>query len=160
MRGKYTSTTGPVDLARLLDAMSAVPDDRFVPSWIVAPTHDAFTVLERLDRAVGETSRKVRALRRGLVPSWAEDPCGGARTGSDEVSLRSGRQPARRAGRGGPARGPARPGTGRSPADECEDLGRAAPYLGSALLALAMGSPRRAAFQTDRTNSLLDVCPA
>ncbi|MFD9062321.1 hypothetical protein ACFVZ3_12450 [Kitasatospora purpeofusca] len=45
-------------------------------------------------------------------------------------------------------------------ADECEDLGRAAPHLGTALLDLAMGNPRRAAFQADRTRSLLDACPA
>ncbi|MEV4560011.1 SOS response-associated peptidase [Kitasatospora sp. NPDC049285] len=79
MCGRYVSTTGPVDLARLFDANSAVPDDRFAPSWNVAPTRDVLVVLERLDKESGEIARQVRALRWGLVPSWAKDPSGGAR---------------------------------------------------------------------------------
>ncbi|MFD9065807.1 hypothetical protein ACFVZ3_30305 [Kitasatospora purpeofusca] len=47
MCGRFVSTTGPIDPARLLDVSTAVSDTDFTPSWNVGTTRDALTVLMR-----------------------------------------------------------------------------------------------------------------
>ena len=73
MCGRTTSTTSRDTLARLLDV-----DDVEAPelpiSWNVAPTQPVYAVATS-----SNGSRKLRALRWGLVPSWAKDPRIGAR---------------------------------------------------------------------------------
>ncbi|WP_030856724.1 SOS response-associated peptidase [Streptomyces sp. NRRL F-2747] len=78
MCGRYASSRAPEDLAGLFEARWD-PRETLAPSWNVAPTDDVWAVLERPDRATGEVERRLRALRWGLVPSWAKDPNGGAR---------------------------------------------------------------------------------
>ncbi|MFD4911468.1 hypothetical protein [Kitasatospora purpeofusca] len=105
-----------------------------------------------------------------LLASWRTDTCADPRTGS----AREGDTPLAALARADARMDRIRGGVSvlRSPyvglylpvgdgyadadwADECE-----APHLGTALLGLAMGNPRRAAFQADKTRSLLDACPA
>jgi putative SOS response-associated peptidase YedK len=61
--------------------VSSVVGDEPAPSWNVAPTQEARVVLERLNRdhVDGPPVRQLRALRWGLVPSWAPDPRIGSR---------------------------------------------------------------------------------
>jgi putative SOS response-associated peptidase YedK len=55
------------------------------PSWNVAPTDEVYAVMERTPRTEedpdreGEPVRQLRALRWGLVPSWAKDEKIGSR---------------------------------------------------------------------------------
>ncbi|MFJ3922140.1 SOS response-associated peptidase [Streptomyces sp. NPDC090022] len=78
MCGRYASSRAPGDLA---DLFRARWDGRetLAASWNVAPTDPVWAVLERPDRESGEVARRLRALRWGLVPSWAKDPAVGAR---------------------------------------------------------------------------------
>ncbi|WP_406186915.1 SOS response-associated peptidase [Streptomyces sp. NBC_01006] len=78
MCGRYASSRAPEDLADLFEARWD-PRETLAPSWNVAPTDEVWAVLERPDRTTGEVERRLRALRWGLVPSWAKDPNGGAR---------------------------------------------------------------------------------
>jgi putative SOS response-associated peptidase YedK len=78
MCGRFVSTTTPADFGALLRAV-ALPTEALAPSWNVAPTDPVLAGLERVDRATGELVRQVRAVRWGLVPSWAKDASGGAR---------------------------------------------------------------------------------
>ncbi len=67
MCGRATSTTARDTLARLLDVEQVVaPELPF--SWNVAPTQPVYAVATSSGGA-----RKLRALRWGLVPSWAKD---------------------------------------------------------------------------------------
>jgi putative SOS response-associated peptidase YedK len=75
MCGRYVSTRGPAELSSLFH----VPDPpleevALEPSWNVAPTDDVWAVMERVDRDTGEIRRQLRAVRWGLVPSWAKSP--------------------------------------------------------------------------------------
>jgi putative SOS response-associated peptidase YedK len=73
MCGRTTSTAPRDTLARLLD-VDEVDTPELPISWNVAPTQPVYAV------ATSSTvSRKVPALRWGLVPSWANDPRIGAR---------------------------------------------------------------------------------
>jgi putative SOS response-associated peptidase YedK len=74
MCGRFVSTTAPAVLAERFRATVLDPDADAVPaSWNVAPTDVVNAVVN--DRG----QRRVRPLRWGLVPSWAEDPGTGAR---------------------------------------------------------------------------------
>ncbi|MET9956500.1 SOS response-associated peptidase [Streptomyces sp. NPDC006339] len=85
MCGRYTSTRGPEDLTRLFDVTVWNPEETLEPSWNVAPTDEVYAVLERAARGDGEeVRRELRALRWGLVPSWAKDP----KTGSRMINAR------------------------------------------------------------------------
>src|SRR4051812_34021562 len=70
------------DLQDLYDITS--PGDELSPSYNVVPTQQVDGVLERPrsgDDSNGgvEPERQLRALRWGLVPSWAKDPAIGSK---------------------------------------------------------------------------------
>ncbi|SEL15472.1 SOS response-associated peptidase [Streptacidiphilus jiangxiensis] len=79
MCGRYASSRKPEDLVELFEVTRWNPTETLAPSWNVAPTDDVWAVLERPDRETGELGRELRALRWGLVPSWAKDPSVGSR---------------------------------------------------------------------------------
>jgi putative SOS response-associated peptidase YedK len=85
-----TATTPKDTLARLLDVDEVDTPDLPI-SWNVAPTQPVYLVATSSGGA-----RRLRALRWGLVPSWAEDP----RTGGRLINARAetlSRKPAFRA---------------------------------------------------------------
>jgi putative SOS response-associated peptidase YedK len=71
MCGRYASSRPPEIIADEHDAEIDTP--ALPPSWNVAPTMPVYAVLER------EGTRRLRALRWGLVPSWADDLAIGSR---------------------------------------------------------------------------------
>jgi putative SOS response-associated peptidase YedK len=71
--GRTTSTFPTDTLARLLD-IDEVDAPELPISWNVAPTQPIYAVATSSNGA-----RKLRALRWGLLPSWARDPRIGAR---------------------------------------------------------------------------------
>jgi putative SOS response-associated peptidase YedK len=71
--GRTTSTFRTDTLARLLD-IDEVDAPELPISWNVAPTQPIYAVATSSNGA-----RKLRALRWGLLPSWARDPRIGAR---------------------------------------------------------------------------------
>ncbi|MGK5732204.1 SOS response-associated peptidase [Streptomyces sp. URMC 124] len=79
MCGRYVSTRSPQDLAGLFSVTQWDPEPLLAPSWNVAPTDDVWAVLERADRESGAIERHLRALRWGLVPSWAKSLSTGAK---------------------------------------------------------------------------------
>ncbi|WP_078871818.1 SOS response-associated peptidase [Streptomyces sp. NRRL S-337] len=79
MCGRYVATRSPQDLAGLFHVSRWNPEQLLAPSWNVAPTDDVWAVLERPDRETGEVARQLRALRWGLVPSWAKSVDVGAK---------------------------------------------------------------------------------
>ena len=79
MCGRYVSTRSPLDLATAFQAALPDPDQQVAPSWNVAPTDSVWGVLERVVKDGGGVERQLRALRWGLVPSWAKDPGIGAK---------------------------------------------------------------------------------
>src|SRR5436309_2893009 len=73
MCGRFVAATPPSVLAERFVVDEVVVDDR-PPSWNVAPTADVYAVARsRRGR------RRLGTLRWGLVPSWADNPSGGAR---------------------------------------------------------------------------------
>lgn len=80
MCGRYASTRSPADLTRLFQVTDWNPAEALAPSWNVAPTDEVYAVLERTARdEEDQVRRELRALKWGLVPSWAKDPKAGAR---------------------------------------------------------------------------------
>ncbi|MEU9795927.1 SOS response-associated peptidase [Streptomyces sparsogenes] len=81
MCGRYVSTRSPQDLTRLFHVTDWRPAETLAPSWNVAPTDEVYAVLQRAPRHGGDASvrRELRALRWGMVPSWAKDPKIGSR---------------------------------------------------------------------------------
>lgn len=93
--GRYALAKDPAALAVEFDV--AVPEERLVPDYNLAPTKSAYIVV---DRVVGEGSdlreRTLEAARWGLIPSWAKDPSIGSKlinarseTLSEKPSFRS-----------------------------------------------------------------------
>jgi len=89
MCGRYATTASTSDLVAAFDAALAEDDASKLanPSYNVAPTTTVPVILERVSRADPDTRedaepevvRQLRALRWGLVPSWAKDPGIGSR---------------------------------------------------------------------------------
>ena len=74
MCGRFVSTTAPAVLAERFQATVIDPDaETLAASWNVAPTDLVSTVVTDRGR------RRIRALRWGLVPSFARDPRGAVR---------------------------------------------------------------------------------
>ncbi|HUC14273.1 MAG TPA: SOS response-associated peptidase family protein [Acidimicrobiales bacterium] len=85
MCGRTTSTTPRDTLAQLLD-VDQLEAPELPISWNVAPTQSIYAVATSSSGA-----RKLRALRWGLVPSWAGDPRIGVRlinAGSETLAQR------------------------------------------------------------------------
>lgn len=83
MCGRYASSARPDELIDLFDVDEA-DDELPAASYNVAPTDRVPAVLERASKgtdsvAVGTVVRQLRALRWGLVPSWAKEVSVGAR---------------------------------------------------------------------------------
>ncbi|MEE1927664.1 SOS response-associated peptidase [Streptomyces sp. TRM 70351] len=76
MCGRYAASRSPEDLVGLFDVTLWEPEETLAPDWNVAPTKDVHAVLERPVRGADDQRpvRQLRALRWGLVPSWAKSP--------------------------------------------------------------------------------------
>ncbi|MFI0775031.1 SOS response-associated peptidase [Streptomyces sp. NPDC021212] len=85
MCGRYAASRRPEDLVGTFGVEKWEPEEALAPDWNVAPTKDVYAVLERPLKgpeaeAVGPRPvRQLRALKWGLVPSWAKSPEGGAK---------------------------------------------------------------------------------
>ena len=82
MCGRYVAVHSPQQLAEEFGVERIVVDGPVEPDYNVAPTKPVLGVLARTGRgeqASDEAQRQLRALRWGLVPSWAKDPSIGNR---------------------------------------------------------------------------------
>ncbi|WP_418059600.1 SOS response-associated peptidase [Pimelobacter simplex] len=80
MCGRYASSRSPEDLVEEFEVLDPRLEQAIPPSWNVAPTDPVYAVLERLAKDGSEEPvRQLRALRWGLVPSWAKDASIGSR---------------------------------------------------------------------------------
>ncbi|MFF9511663.1 SOS response-associated peptidase [Streptomyces sp. NPDC014724] len=81
MCGRYAASRRPEDLTGLFRVEKWEPAKTLAPDWNVAPTKEVYAVLERplKDADDQRPVRQLRALKWGLVPSWAKSPEGAAR---------------------------------------------------------------------------------
>jgi putative SOS response-associated peptidase YedK len=85
MCGRYASARKKQELLEEFEVeLDGVPDQELRPDYNVAPTKTVYAVMSRVPKTDGETAsgrsvRQLRAVRWGLVPSWAKDPSVGAR---------------------------------------------------------------------------------
>ncbi|MET7760617.1 SOS response-associated peptidase [Streptomyces sp. NPDC005393] len=81
MCGRYAASRRPEDLVGLFGVEKWEPAETLAPDWNVAPTKDVYAVLERplKDAAEPRPVRQLRALKWGLVPSWAKSPESGVK---------------------------------------------------------------------------------
>jgi putative SOS response-associated peptidase YedK len=79
MCGRYASSRSPEDLAEEFEVLDPRLERAIEPSWNVAPTDEVYAVMERTPQGADEPVRQLRALRWGLVPSWAKDASIGSR---------------------------------------------------------------------------------
>ncbi|RNF94860.1 SOS response-associated peptidase [Streptomyces botrytidirepellens] len=85
MCGRYAASRRPEDLVGVFGVEKWEPEETLAPDWNVAPTKDVYAVLERplkgpeAEAAGPQPVRQLRALKWGLVPSWAKSPEGGAK---------------------------------------------------------------------------------
>jgi putative SOS response-associated peptidase YedK len=82
MCGRYAASRSPEDLATLFGVERWDTAQRLPADWNVAPTKEIYVVLDRPLKEPGagpEPVRQLRALRWGLVPSWAQSPASAAR---------------------------------------------------------------------------------
>lgn len=84
MCGRYAASRSPDDLAVEFDAVPADGQPALPADYNVAPTKDVYVVRHARERdaegrPTGAGHREVRAVRWGLVPSWAKDPSVGNR---------------------------------------------------------------------------------
>ena len=80
MCGRYAASRSPDDLVEEFEVDDR-PEQMLPASYNVAPTQDVYAVLERPPRGEPEAPvrRALRAVRWGLVPSWATSPSIGSR---------------------------------------------------------------------------------
>lgn len=84
MCGRYASSRSPEDIVEEFEVLDPRLERAIPPSWNVAPTDEVYAVLERQPRnedgeREGDPVRQLRAVRWGLVPSWAKDEKIGSR---------------------------------------------------------------------------------
>ncbi|MFS3129979.1 SOS response-associated peptidase [Nocardioides sp. Bht2] len=79
MCGRYASSRRAEDLIDEFEVEESVLEAPLEPDYNVAPTKEVYAVLERPAKADRPQQRQLRALRWGLVPSWAKDPAIGNR---------------------------------------------------------------------------------
>lgn len=84
MCGRYAASRSPDDLAVEFEAVPADGQPALPADYNVAPTKDVYVVRHARERdaegrPTGAGHREVRAVRWGLVPSWAKDPSVGNR---------------------------------------------------------------------------------
>ena len=82
MCGRYASSRRPEDLVEEFEVVDSRVQQPLEPDYNVAPTKEVYAVVERppVARTADEPpQRQLRALRWGLVPSWAKDPSIGNR---------------------------------------------------------------------------------
>jgi putative SOS response-associated peptidase YedK len=79
MCGRYASSRRPERLVEEFRVAENRVDEPLPADFNVAPSKPVYAVLERTARDSEETSRQLRVLRWGLIPSWAKDPSIGNR---------------------------------------------------------------------------------
>jgi putative SOS response-associated peptidase YedK len=85
MCGRYAASRRPEDLVEEFE-VAAPPEEVLPPHYNVAPTDTVYAVVERAPREDRSAPpvRQLRAVRWGLVPSWAKD----ASIGSKMINAR------------------------------------------------------------------------
>lgn len=73
MCGRYASSRSPGELVEEFQVEESYLATSLEPDWNVAPTKEVYAVLERPAKPERPQQRQLRALRWGLVPSWAKD---------------------------------------------------------------------------------------
>src|SRR3954454_21761593 len=78
MCGRYAASRSPDDRAVEFEALRAEGQPPLPADYNVAPTKDVYVVRQKKERdaegaPTGAVHRKLRAVRWGLVPSWAKD---------------------------------------------------------------------------------------
>ena len=78
MCGRYAASRSPDDLAIEFEAVRAEGQKPLPADYNVAPTKDVYVVRHKKERdaegaPTGGGHRELRAVRWGLVPSWAKD---------------------------------------------------------------------------------------
>ena len=78
MCGRYAASRSPDDLVVEFEAVRAEGQPPLPADYNVAPTKDVYVVRQKKERdaegaLTGGTHRELRAVRWGLVPSWAKD---------------------------------------------------------------------------------------
>ncbi len=73
MCGRFAVTTDPVLLAEQIQALDETGGVLSAPNYNVAPTTDIAAVVDRHDEPDDQATRRLRAMRWGLVPPWAKD---------------------------------------------------------------------------------------
>ena len=84
MCGRYAASRRPDDLVVEFEAVRAEGQAPLAADYNVAPTKDVYVVRHKKERdaegrPTGGGHRELRAVRWGLVPSWAKDASMGAR---------------------------------------------------------------------------------
>ena len=84
MCGRYAASRRPEDLVLEFEAVPAGEQSALPADYNVAPTKDVYVVRHKKERdpegrPTGEGHRELRAVRWGLVPSWAKDASVGNR---------------------------------------------------------------------------------
>jgi putative SOS response-associated peptidase YedK len=78
MCGRYAASRSPDDLVVEFEAVPAEGQPPLAADYNVAPTKDVYVVRQKKERdaegaLTGGSHRELRAVRWGLVPSWAKD---------------------------------------------------------------------------------------